>query len=421
VENTIFIQIASYRDPELPFTLKDCIEKAKYPNNLRFCIAWQRSEQESLDEFKNDPRFNIIDIPYNQSKGACWARNLIQQKYNNEKFTLQLDSHHRFTENWDEKLICAVEKLQSQGHEKPLLTTYVPSYDPSNDPGARVQVPWKMNFDRFTPEGVVFFLPAEINNYKQFNGIPIPARFYSAHFCFTLGLFAREVQHDPEFYFHGEEISLAVRAYTYGYDLFHPTEIICWHEYTRKGRTKQWDDDLGWHIRDKFCKVKNRKLLCVDNEINDIDFGKYGLGNKRTLEDYERYAGICFKNRGVSSETLCFEPPLANFSKSFPYEEWMRSLNLIFKHCIDLPVNSIDINDSYMFWYLAFFNDKDEEIFREDITDKEIIALINIIKTSKNPHFNIWKTFVPKSRPKYWKIMPFSNTRGWLPEIIGQI
>jgi len=40
-KNTIFIQIASYRDPQLLPTLKDCIEKAKYPKNLRFGIAWQ--------------------------------------------------------------------------------------------------------------------------------------------------------------------------------------------------------------------------------------------------------------------------------------------------------------------------------------------------------------------------------------------
>ena len=30
----IFIQIASYRDPELLKTLRDCIDKAEKPNNL---------------------------------------------------------------------------------------------------------------------------------------------------------------------------------------------------------------------------------------------------------------------------------------------------------------------------------------------------------------------------------------------------
>jgi hypothetical protein len=30
-EETIFIQIASYRDPELPITLKSCIDNANNP------------------------------------------------------------------------------------------------------------------------------------------------------------------------------------------------------------------------------------------------------------------------------------------------------------------------------------------------------------------------------------------------------
>ncbi len=62
---------------------------------------------------------------------------------------------------------------------------------------------------------------------------PLRARFVSAHFLFTLGAFVNDVPYDPELYFHGEEIMLAIRAFTHGYDLFHPPEHILWHEYTR--------------------------------------------------------------------------------------------------------------------------------------------------------------------------------------------
>ena len=36
---TIFVQIASYRDPELRPTIKDMLDNAKWPENLRICIA----------------------------------------------------------------------------------------------------------------------------------------------------------------------------------------------------------------------------------------------------------------------------------------------------------------------------------------------------------------------------------------------
>ena len=253
----IFIQIASYRDPQLLPTIRDCIKNADKPKNLVFAICWQRGEEESLEEFITDKRFKIIDVPYLESKGACWARNSIQQLYSGEGYTLQLDSHHRFVKGWDTLLIGMVKQLQKKGHKKPLLTSYIPSFDPDNDPKARIQEPWKMDFDRFIPEGAVFFLPSTIDEWKDLDS-PLPARFYSAHFCFTLGSFAEEVQHDPEYYFHGEEISIAARAYTHGYDLFHPHKVVAWHEYTRKGRTKHWDDNSKWGEYNNHCHKRNR-------------------------------------------------------------------------------------------------------------------------------------------------------------------
>ena len=80
----IFIQIASYRDPQLLPTLRDCISKSKNPDNLVFSISWQHSvedEWDNLKEFDGDGRFKIIDIDYKDSKGACWARNKLQQQY----------------------------------------------------------------------------------------------------------------------------------------------------------------------------------------------------------------------------------------------------------------------------------------------------------------------------------------------------
>ena len=51
--NSIFIQIASYRDSQLLPTIKDCIQNAKNPENLIFAICWQHGEDENLNEFKN--------------------------------------------------------------------------------------------------------------------------------------------------------------------------------------------------------------------------------------------------------------------------------------------------------------------------------------------------------------------------------
>jgi hypothetical protein len=413
----IFIQIASYRDPQLIPTIKDCIDKAKKPENLRFGICRQYHSEDKFDdlsEYESDKRFRILNVPYQESTGVCWARNQVQQLYNGEEYTLQLDSHMRFEKNWDDTLIKMVKQLQKKGHKKPLLTGYVSSFDPDNDPQGRVNEPWRMVFDRFTPEGVVFFLPEVIPNWKTLKQ-PIPARFYSAHFAFTLGEFSNEVQHDPEYYFHGEEISIAVRAYTHGYDLFHPHKTVIWHEYTRKGRTKQWDDDKQWFIKNQNCHKKNRQVLGVDGEKYDGDLGKYGFGTERTVRDYEKYSGILFSKRGIQQYTIDKKYPPNPYDYTNE-QEWMDSFSKIFKHCIDVSFNDVSEND-YEFWVVAFHNEKDETLYRQDADTSEILRM----KQDPDGYCKIWREFNTTENPKYWVVWPYSKSKGWCNRISGNL
>src|SRR5229473_4826914 len=131
MKNTIFVQIASYRDPQLIPTLNDMFTNCKHPKNLRLSICWQHGPDETIEMFtdngfklqndgvednrvhnlkvytltKNGARLYLIDVHFHKTNGACWARNTCQQLYNKEKYTLQLDSHHRFAPDWDEMLI----------------------------------------------------------------------------------------------------------------------------------------------------------------------------------------------------------------------------------------------------------------------------------------------------------------------------
>ena len=108
---------------------------------------------------KNDRRFNIIDIDYKDSRGACWARHHIQKFYDNETYSLQLDSHHRFIKNCDEECIKMYKLAIKQGYPKPLLTTYIGSYFPEKDPKDREEGVWYLCFDRIAPEGPLHTKP----------------------------------------------------------------------------------------------------------------------------------------------------------------------------------------------------------------------------------------------------------------------
>ena len=415
--NNIFVQIASYRDPQLIPTLKSMIENAKNPKKLIIGICRQYHPDDKfdvLDEYKNDKRFRVTDVLYSESKGVCWARNQVQQLYGGEEYTLQIDSHMRFEKNWDETFIKMIKQLQKKGFEKPLLTGYVSSFNPENDPEQRIREPWRMAFDRFIPEGAVFFLPESIPGWQDLKE-PVPARFYSAHFCFTLGKFSVEVQHDPEFYFHGEEISIAVRAFTHGYDLFHPHKVAIWHEYTRKGRTKQWDDDKEWGIKNSTSHKKNRQLFGMDGEEITMDFSKYGFGTERSLKDYEIYSGLLFSKRAIQQHTLDKNyPPNPTIYET--EEEWINSFSSIFKHCVDIGFHQVPEKD-YDFWVVAFHNEKDETIFRKDADINEIKRMMN----DPDNYCKVWREFPTTQKPKYWVVWPHSESKGWCDRITGNL
>ena len=414
----IFIQIASYRDPELEKTIKSAIENAKKPKNLVFGVARQYHPDDkfdTLDEYRKDKRFRILDIPYLESNGACWARNQIQQLYKGEEYTLQIDSHMRFAPNWDDEMIKMVKQLQKKGYKKPLLTGYVSSFNPENDPQERIQEPWRMVFDRFIPEGAVFFLPETIPNWQELKE-PVPARFYSAHYGFTVGQFSQEVQHDPDYYFHGEEISIAARAYTHGYDLFHPHKVLIWHEYTRKGRTKQWDDDKRWVEKNNKCHLKNRRLFGMDGEtFNPDEFGIYGFGTERSLRDYEKYSGLLFERRAIQQFTIDknYPPNPYDFENE---EDWKNSFASIFKHCIDIGYTQVPETD-YEFWVVAFHDENDETIYRKDADQSEIQRMMN----DPDGYCKVWREFQTSHKPKYWVVWPYSTSKGWCERITGNL
>jgi hypothetical protein len=303
----IFVQIAAYRDPDALPTIVDCLAKAKYPRDLRFGICWQRGEREhSLAPLRSDSRFRMDEVPWHQSLGLGWARARVQRMYSGEEFTIQLDSHHRFAKHWDAWLL---DSLALTGSARPIIGSYGCVFDPNRDTRGSAD-PFMMVGREFSQSGTIPFAPHVIPGWQELKK-PVRARFVSGHFFFTLGSHCEDYKYDPDIYFAGDEISLSIRSFTLGYDLFHPHRGVIWHEYTRKGRPKHWDDhtmvnkaliEKPWNERDAVSKRRLRKLL--REEENDEDLQVYDLGSARSHHDYELYAGIDFKRRWLHPDTV---------------------------------------------------------------------------------------------------------------------
>jgi hypothetical protein len=384
---TIYIQIAAYRDPELLSTLKNCLDTAERPENLRFGIAWQHcpyDQWDVLDAYKTDSRFTILDIDYRDAKGPCWARHQLNLLYTNETYTLQLDSHHRFSQNWDTTLIDMLEKLRTTECPKPLLSTYLPSFDPATE--ERAETPWIMQFDRFAPEGPVHFLPHSIDNWKELTA-PIPSRFVSGHFIFADGVFCKEVEYDPTYYFHGEEINLSVRSYMAGYDMFTPHFSVIWHEYTRNNKKKHWDDSRDWASLDNKSYAHNKEVLGI------------GGATEKTLVKHIRSLRT-FPIHNMSEQD--FEAGLLNFHRM----------------CIDVYRPAFTETD-YTLWAVAFEDKNGVEIYRQDADRAEIDRLLSVPLTV-DKFIHLWRNFYAEALPATWVIWPHSESKGWTDRLTGE-
>ena len=409
----IFVSIAAYRDPELIPTIKDLINNCSNPDNLHICIGWQHSEEDTwdnLDEYKNDPRFTILDYNYKDAKGVCWIRKRIQEQYKGEDYYFQLDSHHRFSKNWDTTLKDYINYLQCKGHEKPLLSAYIPGYFPKNDPEGRNQEVWSLNIQRFMPSGVIFLEPHGVTHWQELTE-PFPTRFISAHFIFTLGKFAEEVPYDEYLYFHGEESSLAARAFTYGYDLFSPHRPVVWHEYTRDGKKKHWDDSQDWAQRDQASYARYRKLMGVEGSCTpctrkSLNAETY-FGTQRTFEEYERYAGLKFSTQQIHTEAKNgdFPPIKGDYESGLTYTR---------KHCIDIYKGALPEKD-YDFFAIAFLDDKGNDIHRHDAEKSEVLGLLT--QNKEDQFIHIWRTFEHAEKAYSWRVWPHSESKGWLERI----
>ena len=414
----IFVQIASYRDPEVVPTIKDLLENADNPQNLTFGICNQFHEEDewSLDEWREDERFTIQDIPWNESKGLCWARSEIQKMWKGEEWTLQIDSHHRFAEGWDTKLIEMAEMVEV---EKPIITSYAGMYSPKDNKKINVE-PFRMVGKKFTPSGTILFYPEYIHNWKELTK-PLPARFVSGHFFFTIGKHCEEYKYDPNLYFAGDEISLSIRSWTLGYDIFHPHYTVIWHEYTREGRVKHWDDfvqknedkiEAKWHEMDAVSKKRLRKML--REEDNDADVTGYDLGTVRTHEEYEKYAGIDFKNRILHPNTIKgIEPPTTDL----PTLEWSKLIQEEHKLELDWSVEwkklreGVGCTCTFQFIMFAIHDVNDEVLYRWDATKEKHPNVVNGHETKKLFEFS------SDTKPLKLVIWPYEKDRGWINRV----
>ena len=97
-------------------------------------------------------------------------------------------------------------------------------------------------------------------------------------------------------------------------------------------------------------------------------------------------------------------------------EEWEKSFSRVFKHCIDVAFSSVPETD-YDFWVVAFHDEKDDTIFRQDADVHEILRM----KNDPDGYCKVWREFDTTTNPKYWVVWPHSISKGWGERLTGNL
>ena len=309
IKDAIFVSIASYRDDVCLSTIKSIFENATNPKNVFLGICQQNKEDEDEDVQvgnENNPNIKTIRLKNYEAKGPTWARYLCATLWNGENYFMQIDSHTKFVKDWDTKCIKMIKDLKDSGKsKKPILSHYpreISDHDNYKDSDKKM-VP-RMCKAFWNNRGMLSFMGAET---RDTNNEAYQTPYIAGGFIFAPSDYLTEVSYDPNlpYLFVGEEILHSLRAYTFGWDVFTPTENIVFHEYTRASKPKIWTDNPYYSDTAAFDKAKYYLGIIKDkNGLKDevkVNLDKYGLGKSRTLKDFFKYTGVDIDKKTVNT------------------------------------------------------------------------------------------------------------------------
>jgi hypothetical protein len=315
----IFVSIASFQDPILPYTIDSIIKNAKYKDDLVLGVFDQ--SKDILKDLPDNVRYKTCDPE--DAKGACWARSKIQTDlYEGEEIFMQIDSHTLFEKDWDKNLL---EKYNNclEWFDKPIITGYPRAFDVITPKGGFFNTDQEYIFRVTTDDPdqthvMTMHLPFSQGYHSGQVAHVIPGKKYyrgfalSAGLIFTEGNFVKEIPYDPEIYFAGEETTLALRAFTHGYDLVHVPNTPLYHWYNSDDLDLK--RELHWNMAEASPELKIEKDLRIEmaeEKVNEVlqgnTKGKYGLGDKRTLKEYAELSGVDYERKMYQKEKATFK------------------------------------------------------------------------------------------------------------------
>jgi UDP-GlcNAc:polypeptide alpha-N-acetylglucosaminyltransferase len=353
---TIFVSIASFRDAECSATLVDLFAKAEHPERIFVGVVEQFDVETDLRCIPRrfvecrDRGFSMSDmsravrkqlslfcayhnVRYRQlhpweSKGPTYGRYVAASMYQGERYFMMIDSHNRFVEGWDVRLLRELhnvpQKRSDDGILRAVLSHYPGAYFYGVD-GRKVDKGLRFMCSGHwmeSPDGLFRLDGAVI---QQRNTTPVLQPFTAAGFLFGESAFIMEVPFDPylDYLFDGEEVLYSARLFTHGWNSYLPTENLLYHFYGRPHAPKVWAvPNNQWWVHQAVSVKRVLLLLEIPQKgrlpekplfkVGDQglesrvtrEIGRYGMGHVRTVKEFWMFAEVDTLNR-LGGSSFC--------------------------------------------------------------------------------------------------------------------
>ncbi len=245
--------------------------------------------------------------------------NLLKVSRNNvhsapEKIMSDYILFHRLNLDWDSEMI---EQWKAAKNEMAVLTTY-PSdvdghYNKTSAKSLTKNVPKMCNtdFDDEDDTSLILIHGQQPSGYPDIQGEPTLQPFWAAGFSFARGHFTLQLPYDQylPMVFQGEEISMTLRGFTYGYDFYTPDRQLLFHDYSQDGEQKVnkfWKDSLSFQSVRTLSEARLIGIAYGGTELkwNNLEEKKYGLGKIRSAQKFFDTFGIDIRNKKIQ-QNLC--------------------------------------------------------------------------------------------------------------------
>jgi hypothetical protein len=337
IENSIFIPIAACEERFIEQTVKSALLKAKNPERIYFGIFNNIIDQ-SKSLLSNKFIINNEQIFYTEVVTPCpmgtgfGRMNASLLQFKEFEFMFQIDAHTLFTNDWDEHLIYYFNKIKNESgidENKIILSASSPLswFNFENDPyrimmkrpglGLVEVDPYDLEKD-FSSEikdgavkiNIVYSGFQDKSLIKDNIGFPITygsnkiknemeyeeVNCVHASFMFSKANLIRNVLHDPEDTFNGDQTNYGIRLLSRGYRIFSPKYpvISCLN---KQDEHRVFDKEFNWrhgvYTYDKnagnyFTYKKNKCEEFFKKMIKGEYYGYWGTPDSTSLESTKK-------------------------------------------------------------------------------------------------------------------------------------